>query len=363
MKRIFLLIMISSLTLSSSKIFDFKNSKKVKVELSSNIHSESYSSDNEQIRYSKDFNGSVTLYEFLKLSGGIGLNKLNDKVSLNTLETWLSFGLNFKEFGNSELKLEYNKIRFKYEYNKKIKDLGINVKGGYSSFYVDYNLGVSNSQKQKENRYELDTKLKYDFGKNFTLVSDFGLWLSMWHSNTNGRLIPYYLLIGTGVDYKNDLLKGEDYKGTLISGIYSNYYSKRNQNITVNSNNMSNSSGGSNDNVTYAIETGYYNGFVVETYIGYEFEKKLGNDSSISVLGKLSAYLDNRYEIKKAAQNNEGIQYRMDAELTPRIKLEYKFNNRISIDMEYFSSIGFIDTGYIGTSNRIRTGVKYTWEK
>ncbi|MDC4459523.1 hypothetical protein NQ652_17765 [Acinetobacter baumannii] len=118
MKRIFLLIMISSLTLSSSKIFDFKNSKKVKVELSSNIHSESYSSDNEQIRYSKDFNGSVTLYEFLKLSGGIGLNKLNDKVSLNTLETWLSFGLNFKEFGNSELKLEYNKIRFKYDYNK-----------------------------------------------------------------------------------------------------------------------------------------------------------------------------------------------------------------------------------------------------
>ncbi|MDC4459522.1 hypothetical protein NQ652_17760, partial [Acinetobacter baumannii] len=94
----------------------------------------------------------------------------------------------------------------------------INVKGGYSSFYVDYNLVVSNSQKQKENRYELDTKLKYDFGKNFTLVSDFGLWLSMWHSNTNGRLIPYYLLIGTGVDYKNDLLKGEDYKGTLISG-------------------------------------------------------------------------------------------------------------------------------------------------
>ncbi|WP_180370662.1 hypothetical protein, partial [Streptobacillus notomytis] len=69
-----------------TKLFDFKNSKKVKVELGSNIELNKGTELDEGV----NLNGSLTLYEFLKLSGklGFGMDSTYSK-ELRSSETWL----------------------------------------------------------------------------------------------------------------------------------------------------------------------------------------------------------------------------------------------------------------------------------
>ncbi len=392
--KIFLLIlaMISNVSLSSkktvknvskkinkvmedkkeTKLFDFKNSKKVKVELGSDI----------QLDEGVNFSGSVTLYEFLKLLGKLGFGSdYSNYKELKSSETWLGLGLNFKEFGNLELKIDFDrKIGLSYEYKKKINDFDIDVKGRYSLYESerDYVNKDNNGEKRRENRYEIETKLKYDFWKNFTLVNDLSFWLSMFHSNK--RLILYSFLIGTGIDYKNTLLKGNDYKGTLISGIHVNHLNERRQYI-VNITNGSSSK--EKDNMSGDLENFLRNSenykiFEFETYLGYEFEKQLKKDSNVSILGKLSVTINNIYESEmnerykkdgttyieiKNNRNDNAPKTITNIKLTPTIKVGYKFNKNISMDMEYDFDIIFNNNGSGKYNNKLRTGVKYTWEK
>ncbi|WP_064581349.1 hypothetical protein [Streptobacillus moniliformis] len=363
-----------------TKLFDFKNSKKVKVELGSNIElNKGMESDG-----GVNLNGSLTLYEFLKLSGKLGFGIDSTSKELRSSETWLGLGLNFKEFGNLELKMNYDrKIALSYEYKKKINDFDIDVKGGYSSYKAEYDyVNKDDNEERRESRYEIDTKLKYNFWENFTLVNNLSFWLSMFHSTK--RLIPYSFLIGTGIDYKNTLLKGNDYKGTLISGIHVNHLNERRQYIVVNNDHLTTSDDDEEDNdmssdlESFLRDSENYKIFEFETYLGYEFEKQLKKDSNISILGKLSATINNIHKSEmKERYKKDGTTYieiknngndvipktTTNIKLTPKIKLSYKFNKNISMDMEYDLDIAFNNNGSVKYNNKLRTGVKYTWEK
>ncbi|WP_073508285.1 hypothetical protein [Streptobacillus notomytis] len=365
-----------------TKLFDFKNSKKVKVELGSNIELNKGTELDEGV----NLNGSLTLYEFLKLSGklGFGMDSTYSK-ELRSSETWLGLGLNFKEFGNLELKIDFDrKIGLSYEYKKKINDFDIDVKGGYSSHKESLDFSDTSDEQRRESRYEIETKIKYDFWKNFTLVNDLSFWLSMFHSDK--RLIPYSFLIGTGIDYKNTLLKGNDYNGTLISGIHVNHLNERNQTISTNNDHLTTNVSSkkeeeddmSSDLESFLRNSTNYKIFEFETYLGYEFEKQLKKDSNVSILGKLSVTINNVYKSemnerykkdgstyveKKSNKDDDDPKRATNIKLTPTIKVGYKFNKNISMDMEYAFDISFNNNGSGKYNNKLRTGVKYTWEK
>ncbi|WP_064607575.1 hypothetical protein [Streptobacillus moniliformis] len=96
--------------------FNFSKAKKIKLELNANLESEFNSS---LLRSNNIFDGSLTLYEFLKLSGGVSLSRDQIGAELNGEETYLSLGLNFKKFGNIELDIDSNRVlRLRYEYKK-----------------------------------------------------------------------------------------------------------------------------------------------------------------------------------------------------------------------------------------------------
>ncbi|WP_180370690.1 hypothetical protein [Streptobacillus notomytis] len=359
MKKIFLLTLIAiSNTLLSSELFDFKNSRKVKVELEGVIQGNTFTGGH--VGFKNEFSGSVKLYEFLKLSGGLGFGTDDalKKIEIKPSDTYLGLGLDFKEFGNLELKINQEKsLGLKYEYSNKWKHLDFNVKGSYNSFYA-WHWGQQPGQ--REHRYELDTKLKYDIGRNFTLVSDLDLYLSMWYSGKGKRSVPYGLTVGAGIDYSNSILSGRDYKDNITSGVYINHYHKRNQDFP--------------DEDGYETYSGYHKGFLFKAYVGYEFEKQLGENGMISILGKLTGDVDNQYFSRKEELDYNGakklyhigynLENRTHLHLYPQIKLGYKFNDNFSVYVDYSSVISFSKIGtYAGMRNKLRTGVKYTWEK
>ncbi len=60
--------------------FNFSKAKKIKLELNANLESEFNSSP---LRSNNIFDGSLTLYEFLKLSGGVSLSRDQIGAELN----------------------------------------------------------------------------------------------------------------------------------------------------------------------------------------------------------------------------------------------------------------------------------------
>ncbi|CAM3096213.1 hypothetical protein [Streptobacillus ratti] len=360
--KIFLLnlMMLSSISLSAD-LFDFKNSKKLKVELNGDIQGNILQYSN--LSFENNFNGSVKLYEFLKLSGGLSI-AMDDGPTKRILEssnTYVGLGLDFKEFGEIELKLDYAKsLGLKYEYNKKLEDLDINVRAKYSLF--DSWLWNNKPVVEKEHKYELYTKLKYDLGKNFTFVTDLDAYLSTWFSSK--KLMPYGLTVGAGVDYKNNILSGKDYKNNILTGAYISHYNIRNQQIY--------------DEDAYEVYSGYHKGFVFKSYVGYEFEKSFRENGTISISGKLTADIDNGYfSRKEELKYNLGewsghkifgpgnyFENRTHMHLIPEVKLGYKLNDNFDVEVEYTARMSFNKQGqYAGARSKIRTGVKYTWEK
>ncbi|WP_073508087.1 hypothetical protein [Streptobacillus notomytis] len=321
-----------------SKFLKFDNSKKIKLILSADSKNNFEKEEKKyKVTAEHNINFSTKLYELLKLSGGISFGN-----SIKPKSYYAAFGLDFKEYGDIEVALRSEKkVDFKYVYNRKFNDLDVDVKILYSLFSSERKLG----DKEIEYYYGLDTNFGYNLGYNFRLLTDLDMRMSIFITDKKKKLIPYDFLIGAGIDYKNN----------IIAGVYVGHYNTRRVQL---------------DRVGIFKSSEYNKGFRFRTYLGYEWEKNLSESSKISFMGKLGANIEKKLynnlsvivieDNKKDTNNSHDDSF---ATLNPQLKLEYKFNDSLNIEMEYVSSIDFDMKGYQKSSNTIRAGVKYTWEK
>ncbi|MDC4459517.1 hypothetical protein NQ652_17735 [Acinetobacter baumannii] len=214
---------------------------------------------------------------------------------------------------------------------------------------------------QREHRYEIEGKLNYDLGRKFTLITDFDTYISTWFSGRGKRSLPYGLTIGAGIEYNNTLIEREDYKDNILTGINISHYHLRNQDFP--------------DEDGYETYSGYHKGFLFKAYVGYGLKKEFGENGTISLLGKVSADVDSLYFSRKEELDYMGtkkllkeagsyLENRTHLHVIPELRLGYKLNKNFEVEVEYSGllSLSRVFT-YAGMRNKIRTGVKYTWER
>ncbi len=329
---------------------DFFNfSKAKKIELLLKVNSESTILSTRNMFLKNELYGSAKIYEFLKLSGGLDFRAKTFKPQ----NYYGALGLDFKEFGSIELKLHSSKkLDLKYEYEKKLKDLDINLNTSYSLFNAARKLAGTDNEIRVEHLYALNANLGYNLGNNFKLITDLNLSASTWKLLNN--FFMYNLSIGAGLDYKNNVL----------AGIYIAHYNKREQRFIDDEH-----------STNHDLNSIYNKGFSFRGYVGYEWEKRLNESSKLGLVGKVGANLDKQIISDRSELNDDGevevirdwgpitINNNSFATISPQLGLKYKVNDNLNIEVEYEASILFHKTGYIVMGNKIRTGLKYTGEK